>query len=89
MQKITLTLKTNKMKVFLVEARDWDESNTIAICSSIEKAKDAALMFCKKEKLTITKENQYEDGTLYIKTIDRFKSPDRTIVIIEYNLDEY
>ena len=77
------------MKVFLVEAKDWKGDNTIAICSSIEKAKDAALLFCKKEKLTITKETQYGKGMLHIKTIDEFNAPDYAIVIIEYNLDEY
>ena len=76
-------------KVFLVEANDWEDSITIGVCSTPYKAIDMAHLFCKKRKLRIVSEKQYEDGSLYLRTTDKRGAPDRTIVIKEYRLDKY
>ena len=46
------------------------------------------ILFCKKRKLRIVSEKQYEDGILYLRTVDKRDAPDRTIVITEYQLDK-
>ena len=82
-------MKTEKIKVFLVEANDWDDSFTIGICSTHSIAIDMANLFCKRNKMKIISERQYEDGSLYLRTTDKRGAPDRTIVIREYQLDKY
>lgn len=82
-------MKTEKIKVFLVEANDWEDSITIGVSSTPYKAIDMAHLFCKKRKLRIVSEKQYEDGSLYLRTTDKRGAPDRTIVIKEYQLDKY
>ena len=79
---------TDKIKVFLVEANDWEDSITIGVCSTPYKAIEMAHLFCKKRKLRIVSEKQYEDETLYLRTVDKRDAPDRTIVITEYQLDK-
>ena len=81
-------MKTEKIKVFLVEANDWEDSFTIGVCSTLSNAIGMAHLFCKKSKLKIVYEKQYEDDTLYIRTVDKRDAPDRTIVITEYQLDK-
>ena len=81
-------MTTEEIKVFLVEANDWEDSITIGVCSTRSNAIEMAHLFCKKRKLRIVSEKQYEDGILYLRTVDKQDTPDRTIVITEYQLDK-
>ena len=81
-------MNTEKIKVFLVEANDWDDSITIGVCSTLSNAIEMAHLFCKKRKLRIVSEKQYEDETLYLRTVDGLDAPDRTIAIKPYQLDK-
>ena len=81
-------MKTEESKVFLVEANDWEDSITIGVCSTLSNATEMAHLFCKKRKLRIVSEKQYEDETLYFRTVDGLDAPDRTIAIKPYQLDK-